>query len=303
MRIAIIGAGFAGFALAYHLSSNHTIRLFHAGGGASRIAAGLLHPYPGEQGRRSWKADEGLLATTRLLAIVEEALGRPVADRSPILRKLTPQQRPIFAAHAETYQDVILQEDGCLITSGMTIDATLYLEGLQRACQVREVEYIEKRISSLSALQGYDQIILAAGAGALAFAECVPLDLRTIKGQILTCAPRPLEKSLISKGYLIKAEDGLYLGATFERAFTSDAPDLAVASQLLQSKLHHFSELVGELEVTGCRAAVRVAMPHHYTPFVGQVGEKCWAVTGLGSRGLLYHAYLAETLCNNSCFL
>lgn len=51
MNIAIIGAGFSGLALAYFLlqSSAH-VTLFDAvgiGGGASGIATGLLHPYPG----------------------------------------------------------------------------------------------------------------------------------------------------------------------------------------------------------------------------------------------------------------
>ncbi len=62
MKIAIIGAGFAGLAGAYYLSEHFQVTLFDLkgiGGGASGISSGLLHPYPGEKGRRSWHAARG----------------------------------------------------------------------------------------------------------------------------------------------------------------------------------------------------------------------------------------------------
>ncbi len=303
MRIAIVGGGLAGLSLAYYLSERHRVTLLEKGGGASRIATGLLHPYPGEQGRRSWKADEGLASTKKLLLLAQDALGRAVFDSSPIVRILTEAQEPIFRAHAAKYGDVLMQEGRCKILLGMTIDAPLYLEGLRRASVARGVMFCMQEVQDLQELDEYDQIIVAAGAGALGFAESASLGLRTIKGQVLICEDRPLAESLIAKGYLVKNQGQLILGATYERRFDSEEPNLAFACELMEQKLAHFSSLVGPLKVVDCRAAVRVAMPDQYIPFCGQVGKKHWAVTGLGSRGLLYHAYLAERLCNNPVFL
>jgi glycine/D-amino acid oxidase-like deaminating enzyme len=47
--------------------------------------------------------------------------------------------------------------------------------------------------------------------------------------------------------------------------------------------------------VIGCRAGVRASTPDH-RPIVKQVDERIWIFTGLGSKGLLYHALFAEQL-------
>ena len=62
--IAIIGAGLAGLAVAYHIlnkNQNCTVTLFDQKGiaaGASGIAAGLLHPFVGARSKRNFEADE-----------------------------------------------------------------------------------------------------------------------------------------------------------------------------------------------------------------------------------------------------
>ena len=44
------------------------------------------------------------------------------------------------------------------------------------------------------------------------------------------------------------------------------------------------------------RAGIRVTNPAHYFPILEQIDPKTWVVTALGSRGLLYHAYLGKKL-------
>ncbi len=53
MKIAIVGSGFSGCGVCWHLlqSEGVEITLFSAGGGASHIASGLLHPYFGMKAR------------------------------------------------------------------------------------------------------------------------------------------------------------------------------------------------------------------------------------------------------------
>ncbi|MBP9842052.1 MAG: FAD-dependent oxidoreductase [Simkaniaceae bacterium] len=75
MKIAIVGGGFAGTALAYFLQDEE-VSLFEQGTGASHIAAGLLHTRPGKDRRLSERGEEGMKATEELL----EVAGWPVAE-------------------------------------------------------------------------------------------------------------------------------------------------------------------------------------------------------------------------------
>jgi glycine/D-amino acid oxidase-like deaminating enzyme len=284
MKISIIGAGFAGLAAAYYLSENFEVTLFDLkgiGGGASGISAGLLHPYPGEKGRRSWHADEALESARELLQVAEQELGKPVANYKGILK---------IGQCLNPGEDVEqLGNNTFLIKSGITIFPELYLEGLWQACQKRGVQLIVQNITAFQELAGFDQIILAAGAGIRAFPECHHLKINFIKGQVLTCAvDKPLERSISAKHYraLMLSDQMYHLGATYERDFTDDKPCKETAMTLLQP----------ETEVLDCRAGIRVTNPAHYFPIIEQINPKTWVITALGSRGLLYHAYFGKEI-------
>jgi len=278
--IAVIGAGFAGLAAAYYLSKDHKVTVFDQtgiGGGASGVSSGLLHPYPGEKGRRSWKADEAMAAARELLKVSEEALGKKVAHYGGILR-----QGEILTLGDDVEQ---LGPDEYIIHSGITVYTELYLQGLWKACEKRGVELVIQKITSLP--EGFDRTILAVGAGIKAFAH--PFNLNFVKGQVLTCRlDHPLERSISSKRYtaLTQFSDRCHIGATYERDFMDDNPDLKTAVRLLQP----------ETEVFGCRAGIRVTNRAHYFPILEKLNPTTWAITALGSRGLLYHAYLAKLL-------
>ncbi|NNM42960.1 MAG: FAD-binding oxidoreductase [Chlamydiae bacterium] len=306
MRVAIIGAGFSGLALAYHLlqHSSCSVTIFDGkgiGAESSGIASGLLHPYPGEKGRRSWKSFEGMQATKELLTISEKALGRPVADTGGILRFIPTTEENTFLEHERVYKDVSPIGNGWfLLHSGMTVYTSLYLEGLWKAVFSLGAKLHTLFIDSLSALDEYDCIVVAAGAGTPAFLQ-MEVELQQIKGQILTCTiPEgiSLTNSLIGKGYIATMpEPGFcHVGATYERGFTSLSPNIETAKELLYPKLSLFYPKVVEFPVVDCKAAVRVARKGHYIPFVKKIGKKHWVMTALGSRGLLYHGYLGKVL-------
>ena len=290
MTVAVIGAGFAGLAAAYHLSDLFQVTLFDSkgiGGGASGISSGLLHPYPGEKGRRSWHADEALQATQELLQISENMLGQPVANTQGILK-----MGPILDPGPDVEE---LGSETFLIRSGITVFPELYLEGLWQACQKRGAKLILQTISTLADLSHFDQIVVAAGAGIRNFPECHHLKVNFVKGQILTCALNaPLERSISAKHYkAVTSSDLIYhLGGTYERDFTNDQPSLETAVSLLQP----------DSKVLDCRAGIRVTNPAHYFPILQQINPKTWVITALGSRGLLYHTYLAKKLRDRLVF-
>jgi len=113
---AVIGAGLAGLAAAYHLvdlaPSGSRVVVFDAGGigaGGSGAAAGLLHPLS-PRGRPLWGAGPAMAAAARALEAAERAaaragagLGEPVAWRTGMLRPAADakQARDFFGAAEE----------------------------------------------------------------------------------------------------------------------------------------------------------------------------------------------------------
>ncbi len=308
MRIAIVGAGLAGLAACFHLIQKKcTVSLFDSqgiGGGASGIATGLLHPYPGEKARRSWNAAEALESTRKLLKISEAALGYPVASYSGILRyAIDAEQQAHLVDRTRTFDDIEqVGEREFLIHSGMTVYTPLYLKGLWQACRQGGAIFHQECISSLSSLDAYDHVILACGMGVF---ELAPIKLSYVKGQVLTArwpnSLPPLTRSLIGKGYVGMCADArlCHLGATFERNFTHRGSDQDFALRDLVPKIAAFFPQVHELSIVGCQSNFRVTRPGSYLPLIERFNEKCSIFTALGSRGLLYHAYFAEILSRN----
>jgi glycine/D-amino acid oxidase-like deaminating enzyme len=309
MKVAIIGAGLSGLATAWKLieTKRCQVTLFDqkgVGGGASGVASGLMHPYVGEQARRSECATESLHASRDLLSHVESFLGYSVARYEGIVRiAQNPEQREALEGHVRDYGDVeALGQGAFLIRSGVTVHCQPYLEGLWQMISSRGGKLEQVKIESLGTLSDFDAIVIAAGYGVAQFSECAELKLKYTKGQVLTAlAPKgfvSVERSLIGKGYIAVGEAPriYHLGSTYEKGFASSEPCLETAQQLILPKIAGFFPEVRQFQVTGCRAGVRVIRPDHYFPIVKQLTDTCWVFTALGSRGLLFHALLAERL-------
>jgi glycine/D-amino acid oxidase-like deaminating enzyme len=309
MRIAVVGAGFAGLGVAWHLMESSVCEVVICdakgiGGGASGLASGLMHPYVGEESRRSLLASEGMQAARELIDVVETFLGEGIARREGILRHVVSEaQRQQFLSHCERFGDVEQVGESCFwITSGMTIDSSRYLHGLWQALAAKGVQLLVQDVPHLQSLQGFDHIIVAAGAGIARFPELSSIAHTLLKGQVLRCrAGEGLQlpfKSSICKGYLaLASEEGMcHLGSTYERGMQDESADAEVAKQILLPKMRLFFPEVDKLEVVGCRAAFRVIRKGHYFPVASKIREGLWVLTGLGSRGLLYHAFLGKLL-------
>lgn len=304
MRIAIIGAGFSGLSVAWHLlkMGECEISIFDSkgiGGGASGMAAGLMHPYIGEEGKRSLFATEGMAASEELIRLVEEKIGETITNREGILRYMvTDRQNQRFLAHCKEYGDVEPHGDRCfLIKSGMTVDCPRYLDGLWQVLYERGAKLIREEVSCLSSLKDFDEVIVAAGAGIAKFHELSDLRFFTVKGQVLICqAPDSLvvpTRSSIYKGYIAPSggKGGCHIGSTYERDFSDDLPDPELAQRELFPKIVPLLAEVDQLKVIHCRAALRVIRRGHYFPIISKIKNGLWAFGAMGSRGLLYHAF------------
>jgi glycine/D-amino acid oxidase-like deaminating enzyme len=320
MKIGVVGAGMSGLAAAYFLAEKGcAVTIFDAKGigkGASGVAAGLMHPYAGAHSKKNRFADEGMKATTQLLNVASGFLNRQVHSPLGVLRlATTPEQHLNFKYCADTHPDVkwLEAEDcsrlvpdslplpGIFIQSGLAIDCPLYLDGLLLACKSLGAEYLVQEIDALDQLASFDHVIIAAGAASMRFKELASFRLSPVKGQVLEIAwpkeVQPLPCPIASQAYLLMQPDGRAIaGATFEHYFDSDAPDLDAACKEIMPKVKAFFPSIGKEDVIGCRAGIRASAPGRL-PIATRAGDRLWLLSGMGSKGLLYHALYASELC------
>lgn len=304
MRIAIVGAGFSGLAVAWNLLNlkNQVVVFDPFSGGASVVAAGLLHPYVGEEARRSLFATEAMRKTEDLLHIAKKSLKKEVYRKGIIRIVQNEKQRKAYKNHCVVFKDVIdLNNDHFLMKSGKTVFCKRYLQGMRLAIIEKGGQFFAEKITELEQLKTFDQIVVAAGASIHNFPEFAQLKLRFIKGQVLTCEIPPhlqIERSLVGKGYIATShKSGIcHVGATYERHDLTETVDLLNTQKLLFTKASSFYPDIWQLKPIDCSSAIRVVRQEHYLPIATKVSNKVWIITAMGSRGLLYHAYFGEKL-------
>lgn len=319
-RYAIIGGGFSGLALAYSLfqaQSGIEVTLFDPqgfGGEASKISTGLLHKYVGQSGKQNPYGMEGETSTKALIAEAEKALGRSLVLSSTLLRiPSTDEQTASFHHSQSLYNDLewlessqvhalhpgLPRQPGLLIHSGLTLDVTGYLEGLACIVQSQGLKLEKRRIQSIAELNDYDKIFIAVGA--MPFPELESMKIAQVKGQLLELSyPQnlpPLPFSLIGPVYITMSADRkkAIVGATYEHHFTDIAPNPEFAIKSLLPKTEAFFPSLKGQTVLDVRAGIRASTPSRL-PFAGKINDRVYALVGMGSRGLLYHAYFANQL-------
>lgn len=319
MRIAIVGAGLAGTAIAYHLiqsGKNVEIVLFDEQGisnGASAVPQALMHCYAGARAKLSWRAYDGWNATFELIRAAEAALHSSVAKNSGLLRlAVSQQQREDFSLAAKSYEGVrwcstdecqelcpgICQAPGIWIEQAVLVDMKAYLMGLWRCCELLGARLERQPLKNLQPLSSFDKIVVATGAATTKLPECSSLPITPIKGQMLLMRSSALPCCPIASHILLLPQPGnntILIGSTYERHYRHTGADRAEAeAQLLPKALELFPALA-QAQVVDIFAAARASAPLH-RPLVKQLSASCWVFTGLGSKGMLWHALLAKEL-------
>lgn len=323
MEVAIIGAGFCGLAATWHILQHSGLKVTlidskGIGKGASGISAGLLHPFSGAHAKLNWRGLEGMEATKELLAVSEKALGRSVTAKSKgILRlPLSTSQESDFRQCAERYPSMTqwlnsaacqelahgsVKVPGLWIEQGLTIYSSHYLHGLWEACASQGATFQLKWIVNLEELSEFDAVIFTTGAESVKIPELATLPIHLVKGQILELAwPENLPTltcALNSQIYIVMTEGGksCVVGATYEKGFWEAIPDLETAKKELLAKAYELYPPIRGAPILTCSAGMRAVTPQH-RPLMQRVGTKHWILTGMGSKGLLYHALFAKEL-------
>lgn len=304
MKINIVGAGFAGLATAYYLAkAGHEITVFSSpqDKGASSIAAGLVHPFAGAHSKLNWRGREAFQAAEELFKVA----GDSCLQRGVFRLALSEEQIHDFKKNADNYPENewrechelpgVTQAPGLWMPHAYTIHAKNYIAGLTEACHLLGVTFIEEHLTELPAAP----VVVASGSSITKwFPEC---KVTLIKGQLLrlkwpTDLP-PLPYALNSKAYIVMDEDqkSCWAGSTFEKDFANHKPDLDKAFKEIMPKVAGIIPALGHAPILDCQAGIRVATPNHL-PIIKELKPGCWVFTGLGSKGLLYHALLGKDL-------
>lgn len=324
MKIAIIGAGFAGLATAWHLFQKRQdleITLYDGagiGGEASGIAAGLLHPFVGMRAKLNLHGKEAFESSCRLLIEAEKALNNPTFTSSGLLRlALNESQEKDYLECSKANSDVTFFDrqvshhealssyPGILIPEAKTVYVQDYLKGLFLCCQKMGLKFENRKIEDLTELSDHDKIIVTAGAGTHQFKELHSTVIYLVKGQTLELEwPEtipPLKVPLSSQNYILMNQDmkSCIVGATYERNFDSHLKDQKFAAASILPKIILMIPALKNAKIMNCKSAVRVSTKDHL-PIIRQINHRLFAFVGLGSKGLLYHSFYAEklaTLC------
>jgi glycine/D-amino acid oxidase-like deaminating enzyme len=310
MKIAIIGAGFLGLAVAETLShlQGHSIHVFDKkgpGGGASGIAAGLLHPFVGKKSTLNWNGFAAYQEAVKLLEVATISLGQEVAKKTGIFRPAcTEEQRELFLKASQTHPECIFQTvshpdlldlPGIFIPLGIQVNCPLYLEGLAKVCSDKGVTFTIAEITSVQELTEFDLTIFTLGSEFNTISDLEYPPIHIVKGQLLELSyDGVLPCAISSQSYIAQVTQGVIVaGATYEHSWKTPLADLGSCEEEIRGKVKQFSPTLAALPLKSCKAGFR-AGARDRKPFIKQTGPTTWCLGGLGSKGLLYHAWLAK---------
>lgn len=297
-----MGSGLSGLATAWHLlhlPNPPTVTLYSNGKEASRISAGLLHKYMGQYAKLNPLAVEGEQATLALLASAQEFSSQPLILSQGFIRPATSdRQAAAYKECAAAYGDVDWLETcrvldpngppcpGLFIQSGLVIDTPAYLNALIEGCKSRGLIIQEHTIE----LAAYDYVIQAMGA-------YTPVPLHPLKGQLLEIewpSIPPLPFTIVGPIYIAMTKDRTraVIGATYEHSYENEEPNSFAIDYLYPRAVALYPLLEGA-KVVDVKAGLRASMPNRM-PLVKKISDNRVVITGMGSRGLLYHSLFAK---------
>lgn len=302
MDIAIVGSGCIGLSLALRLSPDRRVTVFSSPKvvSASRVAAGLINPLVGMKANLAYQGFEALDSATNLInridkgSIIHHGIFRPAA--TPEMMQWFPKSEGVWCENGKAFYADPKNLSGIYIEKAIAIDAERYINALQKKCAEQSVHFIEQHIASLDDLKGYDRVIIAAGSGLKELVGDSLGKINNVKGQILRYrTTEKIQAALSGRAYLTIANSILTVGATYEHFPKTDGVDIEEAEKIIVPKIREFwPELIDSRPIEG-QAAFRCTNPAS-RPIVDRISDGVWVIGALGSKGFLYHAWIAEKI-------
>ncbi|MDZ7773945.1 MAG: FAD-dependent oxidoreductase [Balneolaceae bacterium] len=219
----------------------------------------------------------------------------------------------------ERHPGISCVDGGLWLPAGMSVDSGAYLEALARllcaeGAEVHEhVSYELRRENGVWIAEGEDGVgqairwkarraVFAAGRAMVEHPLWNFLNLHPVKGQLAlleTDQPLGFAHSVSSLGYLSNAGDNRHCvtGSTYEHDYNHLKPDQEGENYLRRRLRRALPELEARARTKGRWSGVRVSSPDRKPVLGAHPREKdLYCFTALGSKGLLYSAYLATCM-------
>jgi glycine oxidase len=318
MRIAIVGAGSIGLAVAWRAAQSGAEVVVHdpdPGSGASRVAAGMIAPvteaHYGEEAlgpfmaesadawpgfARELEAASGLEIGFRdvpTLVVGVEDGDRAEIDRQAELYRFTARNvEPLTARAARKVEPLLSHRvrGGVLAPEDRAVDPRVVHDALLIAAQRAGVELRGERIEDLAALDA-DQVVIAAGCGSVRF----ELPVRPVRGAVLrlrAVGDQPVPRTIVRgyvKGhpiYIVTRESGeVVVGASSdERGFDRRTGTAGAVHDLLRWAIELVPE-IAEYHLDEVSVGFRPGTPDNL-PLIGRLGDRTIAATGHYRNGI-----------------
>jgi tRNA 5-methylaminomethyl-2-thiouridine biosynthesis bifunctional protein len=302
-RVAIIGAGIAGAALAAAFRDlGVASHVFAEGPMASGNPSALVSPRLAAASGTgaAFHAQAFLRAVARIRdtapqAVIARGVLRRLAGRGEAERGVATVASGLFPEGSLELRKggTALWVADALVVSPERLRAA-WLPEVQRFCATG----LERRpdgwwlLGDGRAEGPFDTVCLAAGFGTAALGD---LPLRPVRGQVSLADVSLAGPPESWGGYVIPTDTGLLFGATHDRG--DSAPEVRGADQLrnLEGLARVKPDLAARLgaERLGAIAGVRAAAGDHQ-PLAGALGDGLFVLGGLGGRGFTLAPLLAE---------
>jgi len=308
MNIAVVGAGFAGLAFAWYyslLNPSDKITVFDPKPISQRASslAFLLHPFIHPKSKLNWEGWNAFNKAEELLLQASTFTDQPFCLKRPFLKIANNPNLIIpYQKTAQNNPEVSWVEStefghpGIWIERAYQLRSDLYLKALEKGCSSRGVQFSSKQFDSSDL---FDQVLLAKGNQVT---QDLDLSFSEVKGQVLKVKWPSKSFNLphavtAHKCHLVPSFDQktLMIGSTYEREFTSNAPDREEALKRLLPHLEGILPQFDQKDILLVSSGIRLNAPNRL-PLLGKLNEKTWIFSALGSKGLLYHAYLGQKL-------
>ena len=297
--IAVVGGGLFGLSIARALlAMGMQVTLFEKkeiGAGASGAAIGILNPYVGPWAQKSLLADEGITAS--------QALFRAVGLNPPSgLIRILPREKhkgdlpwhsgPL-TAYGKSHPGYFLIEEGSIVQIGE------YLKLLAQDIPISYEPFSKAHIPE------FRHVIFAIGGDLRNSSFWGGRQLRIVKGQLLTCripsGMEPFDRPLLGDVHIVPTgERGVVrIGASYEHQGLDEGPDIETALAYLGPKLNGLIEDFKSCQILDCQSGLRIAPANSHLPLFWDPTETTTVATGLGSRGLLYHALYGKKVAEH----
>ena len=325
----IVGGGLAGSSVASRLSRCGRVLLVQQsrpGLDGSATQAGLFNPIMAKQGRKVWRAGEAL-ASFRVL--VQDVGAEEWVSSGGILRPaMSPKQAKSFQdaarvnpdlcmwkdpeALVDRYPDVLCPFGGLWVQAGGAVNIPRYVDALHhdivrngstvRRDFVTNWKNVHNTSVEISLRMGNAvrarTLVLATGAAFSDNAETSRLKLHRIKGQIVR-VKRPADLSAVpllsGSGYVVADGEEVVLGSSYDHDYVDLNVDQHATKKIIEKASRMIPSLAGAA-IISAHVGLRVTVPGTYLPMVGplDVDKNIWVVNGMGSKGLLMSAWIAD---------